>query len=284
MFTVGKFGIPDVFDVSQYAHDPRSDFLNWTAVDAGTFDYAADAWGFTVGASAEWYHGAWTARAGAFALSDVPNSEHLEPGFHEFQWVGEIEERHELFGQPGKILLTYYQSRGRMALLTDALTQAKVTGGPADVAAVRQYRSRIGVSATFDQQLAPDLGLVARVGKAGGNVEAYEFTDVDRSYSVELSLKGSRWHRAGDTVGIAGLVNGISASREQYLNAGGLGILVGDGALPHPSSERILEAYYSVQVISQAYVTADFQRIANPAYNRDRGPVSILGIRFHAQF
>ena len=55
VFTVGKFAVTDVFDTNQYAHDPRNDFLNWAVIDAGTFDYAADAWGYTVGAAAEWY-------------------------------------------------------------------------------------------------------------------------------------------------------------------------------------------------------------------------------------
>src|SRR6516162_6229444 len=95
VFTLGKFAVPDVFDTNQYAHDPRADFLNWAAVDSGTFDYAADAWGYTVGAAAEWYHGAWAVRAGAFDLSRVPNSEHLDPGAHEFQLLLEAERRYQ---------------------------------------------------------------------------------------------------------------------------------------------------------------------------------------------
>ena len=89
--TVGKFGVTDIFDTNQYAHDPRADFLNWSLVDAGSFDYAADAWGYTVGAAVEWYQGSWTLRGGVFDLSDVPNSTRLDPGFHEFQMVGELE-------------------------------------------------------------------------------------------------------------------------------------------------------------------------------------------------
>ena len=77
VFTVGKFSVVDIFDNNQYAHDPRNDFLNWAAVDAGSFDYAADAWGYTVGAAAERYQGAWTVRAGVFDGSNVPNSVHL---------------------------------------------------------------------------------------------------------------------------------------------------------------------------------------------------------------
>ncbi len=284
VFTVGKFGVADVFDVNQYAHDPRGDFLNWAAVDAGSFDYAADAWGYTVGAAAEWYQGAWTTRLGVFDLSNVPNSVHLEPAFHEFQMIAEVEQRHTLWARPGKVMLTLYDSRGRMGLLDSAVQLAAITGQPVDVGAVRQYRSRLGASLNLEQQLADDLGFFARLGKAAGNVEAYEFTDIDRSVEAGLSLKGTLWHRAHDTVGLAGLVNNISADRQRYFNAGGLGILVGDGQLPHPGPEQILETYYSAQVLSHAQLSFDYQWVDHPGYNRDRGPASIFAVRFHAQF
>ena len=286
VFTVGKFAVTDIFDSNQYAHDPRKDFMNWTAVDAGTFDYAADAWGFTVGAAAEWYRGAWALRAGVFDLSDVPNSEALEHGLHEFQWVGELERRHTLQGMPGKVLVTLYDTRGRMALLNEAVSLAQAAGEPITetLVAVRQYRDRTGASLALEQQLSANLGMFARAGKASGNVEAYEFTDVDRSISAGLSLNGKRWSRADDSVGVAAIVNGISAERERYLNAGGLGILVGDGKLPHPGSEQILEGYYELGVESWAQLTLDYQWVKNPAYNTDRGPVSIVALRLHAQF
>ena len=188
MFTVGKFAVTDVFDASQYSHDPRADFFNWSVIDAGTFDYAADAWGLTAGAAAERHRGAWTLRAGVFDLSDVPNSEHLEPAGHEFQIIAEAEKRHELRGEPGKVLLTYFLTRGRMALLDDALRLAATTGGPVDVSAVRRYRSRIGISFVVDQQVASDVGLFARGGKAQGNVETYEFTDIDRTLAIKPNL------------------------------------------------------------------------------------------------
>lgn len=284
VFTVGKFGVTDIFDANQYAHDPRTDFFNWSAVDTGSFDYAADAWGYTVGAAAERYAGAWALRAGVFDLSNIPNSTHLDPGGHEFQIDLEAERRHELFGRPGKVLVTYFLSRGRMGRLEDAVRLAQSSGAPVDIAAVRQYRSRGGLSLSLEQQLASDLGLFARAGKANGDVEAYEFTDIDRTLAAGLSLKGTRWGRPRDTVGVAATINGISAAREQYLNAGGLGILVGDGRLPHPGSERILETYYSLAVFSQALLSVDYQHVTNPGYNPDRGPVSIFAVRIHAQF
>jgi high affinity Mn2+ porin len=284
VFTVGKFSVVDVFDTNQYAHDPRSDFLNWAAVDAGTFDYAADAWGYTVGAAAEWYQGPWTLRGGVFDLSDVPNSAHLEPGFHEFQIDLEIERRYELLGLPGRVLLTAFESFGRMGLLDQAVRLAQETGNPVDIAAVRGYRSRVGGSLDLEQPLSSDVGMFARVGKAAGNVETYEFTDIDRTVAVGLSLKGSRWRRPDDTVGLATIINGISAARERYLNAGGLGVLIGDGRLPHPGPEQIVETYYNAAVFRHAHLTFDYQWVRNPGYNRDRGPVSILAVRAHMQF
>jgi high affinity Mn2+ porin len=284
VFTVGKFSVIDIFDANQYAHDPRNDFLNWAAVDAGSFDYAADAWGYTVGAAAEWYQGPWTMRAGVFDLSNVPNSVHLEPGLHELQVDLEVEKRHEILGHPGKVMLTAFDSRGRMGLLDQAVQIAQETGEPIDIAATRRLRDRVGADLNLEQELAQDLGLFARVGHAAGNVETYEFTDIDRTAAAGLSLKGSRWARGDDTVGLAGIVSGISAARERYLNAGGLGVLIGDGRLPHPGPEQILETYYSVGVVPQAHVSFDYQFVENPAYNRDRGPVSIFAVRVHAQF
>jgi len=284
VFTVGKLSVTDIFDTNQYAHDPRGDFFNWAAVDAGTFDYAADAWGFTVGAAAERYVGSWTLRAGVFDLSDIPNSPHLDPGFHEFQIDAEIEKRYQWFGQTGRALITGLDSRGRMGLLDAAMQFAAATGGRPDPADVRQYRSRLGVSLALEQPLSADLGVFARVGKAAGNVETYEFTDIDRSVQVGASIKGLRWQRPGDTIGIAAMDNGISAVRERFLNAGGLGVLIGDGKLPHPGAEQILETYYDFAVRSWAHLSLDYQWVKNPGYNTDRGPVSIVAIRAHALF
>jgi high affinity Mn2+ porin len=280
----GKFSVPDVFDGNQFAHDPRADFFNWTIIDTGTFDYAADAWGYTAGAAVEWYAGHWTLRGGLFDLSDVPNSADLEPAFHEFQMLTEIEHRHELSGAPGRVLVTLFESRGRMGLLDTAVQRAELTGSTPNAASVRKYRSRIGGSLDIEQSLTPALGAFIRLGKAQGNVETYEFTDVDRSAAFGVSIKGADWHRAKDTVGLATVINNASAARQRYLADGGLGILIGDGKLPHPGPEQIIESYYSAQVFSNLNVTLDYQWVDHPAYNRDRGPASLLAFRLHVQF
>jgi high affinity Mn2+ porin len=283
MLTIGKFAVTDVFDTNKYAHDPRGDFMNWSLVDTGTFDYAADAWGFTYGAAAEWYQGDWTLRGGLFDLSVVPNSTELDTTFRQFQWVGEVERRYELWGRPGKVAVTGFLTRGRMGSFADAIALAAVTGGPANIAAVRHYNSRSGISVNLEQQITDELGVFMRAGLANGSIEPYEFADIDRTVAAGLSLSGKQWGRPDDKFGLAGVVNGISGVHQAFLNAGGLGILVGDGMLPHPGVEQIVETHYMLPV-SFFKLTLDYQFIANPAYNRDRGPVSVIGARMHAEF
>ena len=206
-----------------------------------------------------------------------------DPTFGQVQRIGEVERRYTLWGQPGKVAFTGFLTRGRMGSFAAAIQLAEITGQPADIAAVRRYQSRAGASFNLEQQLTPEIGVFARAGVAGGDVEPYEFTDIDRTIAAGGVISGKLWGRAEDQIGVAGVVNGISKVHEAFLNAGGLGILVGDGMLPHPGEEKIIETYYSFPVLSWR-ATIDYQAIWNPAYNTDRGPVSIIGTRLHKQF
>jgi high affinity Mn2+ porin len=281
--TAGKFSVVDIFDTNSYAHDPRGDFLNWSVIDAGAFDYAADAWGYTVGAAAEWTQSWWTVRGGFFDLSDVPNSKKLEPGFKEFALIGEVEGRYDLSGHPGKLKLLGFLNHGRMGSYRDAVSLGQATSTTPDTALVRHFASRPGLALNLEQEIRPDLGVFARLSVNDGSKEAYEFTDVNRSASVGFLLKGNQWNRADDSVGLATTVNDISAAARAYFAAGGLGILIGDGQLPRARAEGIVETFYSMRVAKAFTVTADYQYLANPAYNRDRGPVSVFAVRLHAE-
>jgi high affinity Mn2+ porin len=283
VITVGKISVVDIFDSNKYAHDPRSDFLNWTLVNTGAFDYAADAWAFTYGAAVEWYTGPWTVRGGNFDGPVVPNSTDLDPSFGQFQMVGEVERRYSIWDQPGKIAVTGYLTRARMGNFQDAVDLAAAIGQTPDLALVRTYTSKTGIAANWEQQIIPGVGLFARAGYTPGILEAYAFTDADRTLSGGASLSGRLWNRPGDTLGIAGILNTISASHQAYLAAGGLTALIGDGQLPHPGPEKILEVYYSLPIYTWT-LSFDYQFVTNPAYNRDRGPVSIVATRLHAQF
>jgi high affinity Mn2+ porin len=285
VITVGKYSVVDIFDTNKYAHDPRNDFLNWSIVDAGTFDYAADAWGATYGAAAEWYQDWWAARVGLFDMSAEPNSIPLSlPLFHQDQFVAELEERHTLWKQPGKLKFLYWLTRANMGTYEDALALAAATGTTPSTDAVRSYRSKYGVVLNLEQQLTPDLGMFARAGWTQGGVAEYDFTDIDQTLQIGLSLQGTRWGRPDDTVGLAGVANQISHSAKLYLAAGGQGGIIGDGQLPQAGPEQIIETYYSFAAFSFAKVTGDYQFVNNPAYNRQRGPVSVLALRLHAEF
>lgn len=281
--TLGKFSVVDIFDTNVYAHDPTKDFLNWAAINSVAYDYAADAWGYSYGIAAEWTQDWWTLRGGLFDLSKIPNGKALETGFGQFELVAEGEERHTLFGRDGKLKLLGYVNRGRMGSYDDAVDLADVTGGVPNTALVRRYKSRPGAALNLEQELTDDLGYFARLSINDGSQEAYEFTEANRAFSTGLSLKGTAWQRPDDMVGAAYMVDALSRAARNYLAAGGLGILIGDGRLPHYGLENVVETYYSAQIENWLSVGVDYQLIVNPAYNPDRGPVSVLGARIHAE-
>lgn len=283
VFTVGKFSVVDIFDTNGYAHDPRADFLNWSVIDAGAFDYAADAWGFTNGAAAEWTQNWWTLRGGLFQLSSVPNGKITGVDFSQYMLVGEMESRYQWQNHPGKLKLLGFVNRGRMGSYRDAIQLGQQTGTTPDVSLVRRRASRPGFSINLEQELSADIGLFARASANDGNKEAYEFTEINKSLSTGLSIKGARWGRAEDTFGLAAVVNALSHDAQDYFSAGGMGILIGDGRLNY-GNEKIMETYYSIQINQYAALAIGYQHVNNPAYNRDRGPVSIGSVRLHLQF
>jgi high affinity Mn2+ porin len=284
VFTVGKYSIVDIFDTNTYAHDPRNDFFNWSIIDQGAFDYAANAWGYTYGGAVEWYQDWWTIRAGVFDLSQAPNTVALSHGFGQGQFVAELEERHRMWDQPGKLKFLYWVIRGNLGTYLDAIALGAATDQTPSTRAVSRFRTKDGFGLNLEQQLATDFGVFARASVSQGTVEEVDFTDINKSISAGLSLTGSRWGRPDDTVGLAGAINRISHQGKLYLAAGGLGGIIGDGQLPNAGPEQIVELYYNVSVSSFAHFTAGYQFINHPAYNRDRGPVSVFGLRLHIQY
>ena len=284
VITLGKFSVGDVFDTNAYAHDPRGDFLNWAIIDTGSFDYAANAWGFTFGGAAEWYLGAWTLRAGLFNLSKLPNAPSLETNLSQYQLVGEVEHRHSIGGHAGAVRVAAWANHGNFLKLADAIAAYTHSAVMPDAASLRHKQTRLGGQITAEQELSATVGLFLRAGIADGSIETYDFTDIDRTLVLGAQIKGTGWGRAGDRVGIAGVVNRISHTRQTYFADGGLGPLVGDGQLPHPGSEIIVESYYDWQAVKGVNLTADYQFIANPGYNRDRGPAHVFGLRLHGAF
>lgn len=282
--TVGRFAVTDFFDNNTYAKDPRNDFMNWSIWASGAYDFPADLPGLTRGAVAEFNRRDWTLRAGLFQVPTAPNSDVFssQGGGAVLEW----EQRYAMFGQPGKFRIGAFANRGNTANYRDVIGIA--SENPAipindAVLATRKLRPKYGAYANMEQAITENVGIFARASWNDGQNETLSFTDIDRSLSGGVSIKGSGWGRPEDTVGIAGAINGLSSAHRDFLGAGGIGLLIGDGRINY-RHEKIFEAYYAYKVDKWTTVTLDYQFIANPAYNADRGPVSVASIRAHAAF
>ncbi|MGH6936456.1 MAG: carbohydrate porin [Methylocella sp.] len=287
ILTIGKFAVGDVFDDNIYAHDPTTGFLNFAFNTMGAFDYAADSWGYTYGAALEWKQDWWTARAGVFQLSDVPNSEKIEPVLlRQFMPVAEFEARYDLLGQPGVVKFLAYGDNGFLNNVDEVSNFAFLTGNfPPDIRnnALRKRRVKVGGGVNIQQRLMPGLGFFLRASMADGRYETVDYTDIDRSLSGGLVASGELWGHPKDEIGAAAVVSGLSPSRVRYFALGGTSVYIGDGALSY-DGEKGMEAYYKYGVRDGIDVTLDYQFFPNPAHNLDRGPVSVFGIRLHGQF
>jgi high affinity Mn2+ porin len=281
---VGRFAIGDFFDGNSYAKDPRADFMNWAMWSSGAYDFPADLPGYTRGAVVELNRKDWAVRGGVFEVPTAPTSDVLT--YKGGGAVVELEERYTITDQPGKLRLGAFGNQGNTASYRQAL--AMVAADPTldinvTTASIRHTLPKYGFYANVEQQIARDVGLFARASWNDGQNEILSFTDIDRSLSGGLSIKGSYWGRPSDTLGVGGAINGLSSAHRDFLAAGGIGLLIGDGRLNY-RPEQILETYYALAIDKNFTFTADYQLIANPAYNADRGPVSIFSGRLHGEF
>ncbi|RJF75887.1 carbohydrate porin [Rhodopseudomonas palustris] len=278
---VGRFSVLDVFDGNSYAHDPRRDFMNWSIWASGAFDYSADKLGLSYGATAELNQKQWALRAGYFLMDAESNSNNFDMRvLRRGEYVAELETRYTLFGQPGKLrTLGFINS-------VFAGSYRETLGNPqfgVDISQTRKGRIKYGCAFNLEQAVTADLGLFGRWSWNNGKNEIMAFTDIDDSVSGGVSIRGARWGRPDDVIGIAGASNGLSRDHRDFIAAGGLGPLIGDGALTY-RRERVLETYYAYAITAAWTATADYQYIVNPAFNADRGPVSVFSGRLHGEF
>lgn len=281
--TYGWVSALDYFDSNRYSHDPRTQFLNWSIMAAGAYDFAANGRGYTYGVVGEYFDAGWTVRLARLAMPKSPNGMSLD--YQLTQQYGdtvEVEREHKLLGQDGAVRLLLFQNRGIMAKFSDAVNQAQQGGySPPNILTSRTgYQQKWGYVINAEQAMFDDVGVFARWSWNNGQSETEAFTDISRSLSAGTSIKGSFWRRPDDTYGLAFSFNGISSSQINYLSQGGSTMFIGDGKIAY-QGERILETYYSVNLFKGAYLSADYQYIQNPAYNSNRGPVSFFGLRAH---
>jgi high affinity Mn2+ porin len=283
VLTAGMMSLLDVFDVNPYMHDGRTQFINWALLTHGAFDFAADTRGYTWGIAAELYRDDWILRLGRYLVPKESNGMALDFNFLAHYGDNlEIVHQHVLHGLPGSVRLLAFRNWESMGAFEDAIA-AKAPGAVPTVANVRHNQSKVGVGLSLEQAFDRDGGFFVRGSWNDGRTETYSFAEIERSVSAGVSMRGGLWRRAADSVGAAWVMNGISTAHQRYLATGGLGFIIGDGQLLHYRPEQILEVYYTAATFQRLWLGGDYQLIANPAYNADRGPVSFLGIRLHLE-
>ncbi len=274
----GKFAVTDFFDNNTYSHDPRRQFMNWSLMDNGAWDYPADTRGYTIGTMQELAMRTWSLRSAVVMEPTEPNGPHFDTLVAKNRGVAvEWERRYQPWRRHGAVRLLGFENREnagtfRAAMLPDGTTDILDTRRPG----TKKY----GFGINAEQELADGLGIFARYGWNDGKTEAWAFTQIDRSASAGISIPGRFWRRAADTIGIAHVQNYLSGDDRRFLAAGGLGFIIGDGRLNY-GPESITEAYYAWHPLRAWTFTLDYQHIDNPAYNRDRGPVSVASLRLH---
>ena len=286
VLTVGNLPVLDVFDAVEYAHDPRTQFLNWSFMTHPSFDYAADARGYSWGVALEYIDSelGWAVRAGRFLQPLESNGLPLDTRFlKHYGDMLELEKGYTLFGQEGKVRLLGWRNFARMGRFDDAIALGQAAGGAPDLSLVRREHAKVGVGLSVEQKVGENLGLFTRLNWSDDKTETYAFTEAGRNVSFGGLLTGTSWGRPNDVLGAAFSLNMLGPDHRAYLAAGGSGAFLGDGALRY-GHERILEVFYSFQLVKGITLSPDFQLIQNPGYNRDRGPAKFFGVRAHAEF
>jgi hypothetical protein len=284
VFTIGKLALPDIFDNNQYSHNPRTQFMNWSLMSGGAYDYAADIRGYNNGTVLEYYNHEWVYRIGRFEEPVEPNGLKLDTNVlkHYGDQI-EVEHEHTIALQPGKIRALVFRNKMQMGSYADALALGQTSSNTPDQTLVRKEHTKSGYVIGFEQSLSDDIGVFGRYSWCDGKTEMYSFAEIDKSLSGGISIKGEKWARKDDTFGIAIALNDLSKIHREYLAQGGLDFMIGDGRINY-HQEQIFETYYSARISKNIWTSLDYQYIINPAYNSDRGPVNIYGVRLHMEF
>jgi high affinity Mn2+ porin len=284
---VGKFSMPDFFDVNSVGSDTHLQFINWTTDNNGAWDYAADTRGYTVGAVADFEDRNWGFRFAEVLMPKVANG--IDLVWKPWQVHAEnfeYELRHGLIPKKsGIVRLLAYTNYANMGIYRDAVAnfEAGLTPIPEITDHPWHITRKYGFGVNLEQNLLPNLTAFARFGWDNGKTESFAYTEVDQTFAEGLGASGAWWHRKQDRAGIAFISNAIKKDHQNYLADGGDGFLLGDGALNY-GRENILETYYTVHVWRGIYLAPGLQHINDPGYNRDRGPVLVPSFRAHVEF
>ncbi len=288
--TAGKFAISDFFDANRYSHDPRSQFLNWSLMSNGAWDYPANTRGYTVGFVAELLQPSFALRASAVQVPKLANGPNLNNKiFKAYGLTMEVEKSWNIHYHTGTIRVLGFRNVTNAVSYRQTLAAAQA-GDSSTVPVFKGEKSidgdmgiKYGFGINADQDINNDIGLFARASWNDGKTGTWAFTEIDRSASAGINVSGKIWKRPADNFGVAAVINGISKDHRAFLKAGLYGFIIGDGNLTY-AGEKIMELYYNAQLFDRIFLSADYQFVSCPAYNKDRGPVSIVALRGHIQF
>jgi high affinity Mn2+ porin len=286
-FRGGKFDLTDFFDTNAYGTDSNLQFLNWAVDDNATFDVAANTRGYTDAAMLEYDDRSWSARFALALMPKTANGIHLDADLARARGQNlELEARgRHVLHRDGTVRLLSYLNQGNMGNYREAVQEflAGETPTPEIVATRQQGRHRYGFGLNLEQQITDEVGVFGRVGWSDGHNESFCYTEDDRTVQTGTVILGEGWRRGSDRVGAAFAMNGIVAGHQQYLALGGVGFMLGDGALTY-GREKIVETFYTAHLWRGFFASYDFQHINNPGYNQARGPVAVSALRFHTDF
>ena len=295
-FTLGRFTPTDLFDHNLYAQDPHVQFMNWAMNTNLSWDFPSDSVGYTTGLAVELNQPKWTLRSGFFQVPFTKNGFTADdqvltwphegsngPFLRSWGAVVEFERRYDAGVHPGAIRFLGWLDKAHMINYREATLLLEANGPGADLSAARAFRHKFGFGLNWEQEITKNVGVFSRLGWNNGQTEGWMYTDANWTASLGTSVSGAAWRRSNDGIGIAFVTSGASSNAQKYLEAGGLDIVDGDGKLTY-GSEKVVEAYYNFLIWKTVHVTIDYEFAANPAFNRDRGPVSVIGLRFHWQF
>jgi high affinity Mn2+ porin len=278
--SVGRFTLTDFFDNNKYSHDPRTQFMGWAVMYNGAWDYPADTRGYTWGWVHELHMKRWSLRYGSGAEPRVANGLRFDRRILRDRGdVIEGELRIAPRKHDGAIRVLSYFNHTDSGRYADALKLA-----PPDVTAVHHAGTlKYGFGLNVEQEIVKDIGVFGRLGWNDGKTESFAYAVIDRLANAGVSVTGTRWRRAHDTAATAFTATGISGVHGLYLASGGNDFMIGDGALRR-GPEYVWESYYAAEMVKGFVVTLGAQRIANPAYNRDRGPLWVGSLRLHVEW
>jgi len=285
---LGKFDMVDFLDLNSVANDDHLQFLNWTVVNNGAYDYAADTRGYTYGGVIDYEDRLWGFRFAEALLSKRANGLNLQKNLQDAH-----SENYELEFRPGLVkdrftavrllAFTNFANMGNYHEAIDLFEEGK-TPTPEITDHPMQVKLKYGFGINGEQEFTDYLRGFVRAGWNEGQHESWSYTEVNDTVAFGGDLRGTLWNRPDDKFGVAFVGNGLSRRHRQYLGLGGLGFELGDGALNY-GPEKIMECYYNFPIPLHAgfYGAVDLQYIDNPGYNRDRGPVVVPGLRLHVE-